>query len=60
MGDEVRDGYYWVRHPGPDCPNTTWIALREDGLWFAPGIEGPMNANFSAAEIIGPVPRLDH
>lgn len=51
------DGYYWVRHGGD---LTTFIALLENGLWFVPGVEQPINDKFDDAEIIGPVKRLDH
>lgn len=35
------DGYYWCRYTDdgefPNCDQTTFIALLEDGEWFIPG-----------------------
>jgi hypothetical protein len=59
QADEVvGDGYYWVRHHGPECDGTTFVALLEDGLWFVPGVGCPVS--IEVERIIGKVKRLDH
>ncbi|HLL29031.1 MAG TPA: hypothetical protein VKT73_15445 [Xanthobacteraceae bacterium] len=53
--DKYEDGYYWCRC---SSDGTTFIALREDGLWYCCGVEESID--IPDFEVIGPVRSVDH
>lgn len=50
------DGYYWARCRADE--GTTFIALREEGLWYLPGVAEPVD--FDKNEIVCRVLRPDN
>lgn len=52
----TEDGYYWCRCRTDE--GTTFIALREDGLWYLPGIE--QTVEFDQNEVLCRVQRPDN
>jgi hypothetical protein len=54
---EQPDGYHWFRLD--DDGGTTFIALREEGLWYVPGVEEPVDPS-SGAVYLRPVEPAPH